>query len=162
MDEASDAGGDDRQESGPPRSVRDVAGPPRPARPTPVREALERDQPPPTPERPPPTRTFDDAREQRWQVRLMGRARTGTGSDPGAPLLLLRFRRRADEAEEGVEDPGAPGAVEELEFLAVAGELDALTDVELRDLLERATPPAFEPGDFFTGTRRGRRGERQD
>lgn len=138
-----------------PPSVREVAGPPKPAsergqtpRPTPVREAIGREAAEVPAEVPVPERDFEDREGRTWRVTLLGRTRTGTGSDAGTPLALLGFR--PEPAREGLEAR---------EVLAVVTELDALADDELRSLLERAGAPGFEPSPLFPGTRRGRRQE---
>lgn len=163
----------------PPPSVRDAAGPPRPVReggagprPTPAREALGAEAAPAPVDIPVPARDFDDDGGRSWRVHLVGRARSGTPPDPGAPLALLLFEPdpaapEPSAAEEGARtSPGPPpadGSAEEvLEVLAVAGELDDLSEADLRRLLARARPAGFEPSPLFPGTGggRGRRGGR--
>jgi hypothetical protein len=113
-----------------------------------VREAIGRDAAAVPEEVPVPERDFEDREGRTWRVTLLGRTRSGTGTDAGAPLALLGFRPEPER--EGLEAR---------EVLAVVTELDALADDELRALLERAGPPGFEPSPLFPGTRRGRRQE---
>jgi hypothetical protein len=119
----------------------------------PVREGLgapERREP--SSEVPVPTRTFVDAEGRVWIVEAAGQDRTGTGSDAGAPLLLLLFRPA----------PGAGGEDESgsdvLEALVIAAELDELGDDRLTEILAGAAPSGYEPRELFPGTRRGRGG----
>jgi hypothetical protein len=163
----------------PPPSVRDAAGPPRPVReggagprPTPAREALGAEAAPPPVDIRVPARDFDDDGGRPWRVHLVGRARSGTPPDPGAPLALLLFEpdpatpepsAAGEDPRPSPEPPPADGSAEEvLEVLAVAGELDDLSEADLRRLLKRARPAGFEPSPLFPGTGggRGRRGGR--
>ena len=81
-----------------------------------------------------------------WRVRVEGRTITGHPPDAGASLLFLTFARD--------ETPDA----REREVLAVAGELDGLSDPELETLFRRARPyaPPSESEEIFPGTRRSR------
>jgi hypothetical protein len=76
----------------------------------------------------------------KWTVTPIGATRSGSGTDRGAPLLLLRFEK------EGTPEPSAR------EGLAVASSLDDLYDDDLAELLLRsrvvrspAPPPAAPP-----------------
>jgi hypothetical protein len=116
-----------------------------------VREALDKSQgaPPETlPETPPSRRDFEDPEGRTWTAEVAGRGRSGQVGDPGAPLLLILFR----------PPPGDPERGDVLEALAVGSELDDLSDDRLGELVRRATPMGFEPGEFFPDTRRGRGG----
>jgi hypothetical protein len=114
-----------------------------------------------------PARDFDDEGGRPWRVYLVGRARSGTRPDPGAPLALLLFE--PDPASPAPDEAGAPpprpppadGSAEGvLEVLAVASELDDLSEADLRRLLTRARPAGFEAKPIFPGTGGGRRGGR--
>jgi len=83
----------------------------------------------------PPPRLLD-AREGRWEVRPIGRTRTGHGRDAGALLLLVRF----EPLEGGEGEAGTPRSRESREGLVVARSLDDLDDEALEALLERARP----------------------
>jgi hypothetical protein len=90
-----------------------------------------------------PSRSLEIAGRQ-WEVRAVGRTRTGHGRDAGALLLLLAFTpagagegQGADEAEVEVGD-ATPAGVREA--LAVARSLDDLDDDVLAELLERSRP----------------------
>lgn len=107
----------------------------RPARPTPVRVAM--DAPPPGDSRPAdvlPSRSFE-ARGEEWIVRITGRTVTGTRPDPGALLMQLTFYRS--------EDPEAPVR----ELLTVDRPLDALYQEDLEEFLDRSRPAKEEFGD---------------
>jgi hypothetical protein len=71
---------------------------------------------------------FFESDGETWVVREVGQTRSGTGSDSGAPLLLLEFARSIDP-----EKPLRKN-------LAVATSLDALGDEELGELLQRSRP----------------------
>lgn len=124
----------------------------------PVREGLppsDRGEPR---EEPPPSRVFHDDDGLAWTVEVAGRGRTGSRGDRGADLLLLTFRPGAEASgEEPGEEPGEEEG-QALERLVVARELDDLSDDRLVEILAEASPPSFEPGELFPGTRRGRGG----
>jgi hypothetical protein len=63
---------------------------------------------------------------EEWVVREAGSTRSGSGSDRGAPLLLLRFSR--------VAAPDAPLR----EALAVSSSLDEIEDEDLEELFRRS------------------------
>lgn len=126
--------------------------PPSARKPTPVRKALELEEPEPPRDPPAPSRTFEDDDGGRWRVEVAGRTRTGTGADPGASLLLLVFE--ALEAEDG----GVREGVKRREVLVPARELDDFSLDRLTELLGASSVSDFEPSEFFPGTRRDRRG----
>jgi len=64
-----------------------------------------------------------------WTVSAAGTARTGTGSDRGAPLLLVRFERSGEGSEQGTR-----------EALAVATSLDEMSYDALLELMARSRP----------------------
>jgi len=71
-----------------------------------------------------------------WTVSAAGSTRTGTGSDHGAPLLLVRFERSGEGSEGNAR-----------EALAVAASLDELGDDALVQLMARTRPvPASTRG----------------
>jgi hypothetical protein len=67
-----------------------------------------------------------EAGDGAWEVTATGAARSGSGRDAGAPILLLTFSRR-----------GAPEALPR-EVFAVARSLDELSDDELAELVARS------------------------
>ncbi len=66
--------------------------------------------------------------EEQWIARTIGSTRSGSGSDPGSPLVLIAFSR--------AEDPDLPVR----EALAVGASLADLGDTELQALLSQAKP----------------------
>jgi hypothetical protein len=126
-----------------PIPVRSVAPPPAPAPPSGGPPA-GRPGPDPTPLEPSRPVEIDG---RRWDVRAVGRTRTGHGRDAGALLLLLTFTPAGegpDEAGVGMGD-ATPAAMREA--LAVARSLEDLDDQVLAELLARSRPvPRQESG----------------
>lgn len=94
-----------------------------------------------------------------WWVQELGRTSTGRAEDAGATLVLVGFRRGGEGSEEGAWVR---------EAWMRTSSLEALSELELADLLEGAgpfRPIPDEPGPFFgprtrpgrSGGRRGRR-----
>lgn len=125
--------------------------PPSARKPTPVRQALEREEPEAPTEAPRPSRIFEDDDGSRWRVEVAGRTRTGTGPDPGASLLLLVFEAIEPDSEHPRE------GIDAREILVPVRALAALSDDRLTELLGTSLPSTFEPGELFPGTRRDRR-----
>jgi hypothetical protein len=69
-----------------------------------------------------------ETREGRWEVRVAGATRSGTGPDAGASLLLLVFSSE--------DEPELPPR----EILTAGRSLEALTDEDLEELLARSRP----------------------
>lgn len=111
---------DDTQEqrSGPPTPVRAMMGEP---------DAGLSDE---GPSEETPSREIE-VRGERWTAHAVGRTRSGTSPDPGAPLLLIAFARTEDPADFAWEG------------LTVAESLAEISDDELQELFERARP--FRP-----------------
>jgi hypothetical protein len=91
--------------------------------------------PPPPPSQPP---RILETEQGRWEVRPIGRTRTGHGRDAGALLLLVRFD--PVEAGGGEGETERPRALQPREGLGVARSLEDLDDEALEELLERARP----------------------
>ena len=83
---------------------------------------------------------------QIWEAREGGVTRSGTAPDSGAPLLLVIFQRPNREG-----DP-------EREAMTVAGSLEELSDLQLRELFGRSR--SFRPVEGTAEEDRGRGGRR--
>lgn len=120
--------------------------------PIPVREMVPATKPEPV--RPPdkaPAPSPEVVRElevegQTWEAREGGVTRSGTAPDSGAPLLLVTFQRPDREG-----DP-------EREAMTVAGSLEELSDLQLRELFGGSRP--FRPVERPAEQDRGRGGRR--
>jgi hypothetical protein len=99
-----------------------------PHRPTPVRILMQSEAATPT-DVPAETvlRKIESGKDH-WTVREAGATRSGSGTDRGAPMLLLQFEK--------VEAPEVPPQV----CYAVAESLDNLDDEDLIELLRRSRP----------------------
>ncbi len=90
----------------------------------------------------------------RWQVEAIGRGRSGHPPDSGATLLHLAFTQVSEPGpggERGAAHDAANGTSEgadapRREGIAVARELDDLSDEALEALLARSRPGAAGPG----------------
>ena len=129
-----------------PPSVRDLMGPSGTDRPVSVRDGTDsgRDEPV---EIEVPSASLSRG-DEKWIVRVVGRAVARAGSRSGTPLLLLTFARESDPD------------VRVYEVLRVGRRLDALSETELLEALESATPydADWGPLDLFAGTRRQKGG----
>lgn len=120
-----------------------------PTRPTPVRDLMRPDEAEaessasPSPAPPPSVELEIDGIA--WRVEVVGRTRSGTAPDTGAPLLLLRFRRETE----------GEGREAEREAWAVSRSLSDLSELQLEELFGRSRPmpedrdeaaPEFGPG----------------
>ena len=139
----------DRQER--PKSARDTGrrgpgrgrGQGRPA-PRPVRDTVERRAHVPTSVEDLPSCHFE-VEGVEWIARLSGRTATGSGSDPGAPLLHLTFFKSADPM------------VAVVEALLPGESIDHLFESDLSEVLAtaRKVSPSAQP--TGSSTRPGRR-----
>jgi len=121
-----------------PIPVRSVAPPPASTPPA-AESGPERAAPHPPPLE--PSRPLEiDGRQ--WEVRAVGRTRTGHGRDAGALLLLLTFTPAGDgeKGDEAGMEVGDATPAASREALAVARSLDDLDDEVLAELLERSRP----------------------
>jgi len=121
-----------------PIPVRSVAPPPAAAAPTPVDTEAAGAESDPT-----PLESFRPVEidGRGWEVRAVGRTRTGHGRDTGALLLLLTFTPAGAEGPGEVgEEVGDAKRAAVREALAVARSLDDLDDEVLAELLERSRP----------------------
>lgn len=150
QDDQGSNGGPAAEERPKPVPVR-ASDPPTPARPTPVREALDLEAPPAPPEVPTPVRRFQAADGRSWQARLEGRTRSGRPADRGVDLALLTFHPVDDDAA------GEGEGLRPRELLLPLSELDELSDDQLVDALDRARVPSDEASGFFADTRRSGR-----
>jgi len=88
-----------------------------------------------------------------WTVTAAGSTRSGTGSDRGAPLLLVRFERN------GVGSGMGSSGAEAREALAVTTSLDDMGDAALLELMARTRPVPAPHAATRRPTPPGRRSE---
>jgi hypothetical protein len=129
-----------------PIPVRSVAPPPAS---TPVQPPGEAASPDPTPPEPARPLVIDGTR---WDVRAVGRTRSGHGRDAGALLLLLNFTPSEGKPDREGKDRGDAARPVVREALAVGRSLDDLDDEVLGELLERSRPVPRSAGGTGTGT----------